>query len=92
MVAVARAYAAGASMKELARWFRVHRTTIAGCLRQLGIPIRQPGLQQPDIEGGLYEQGWSLTRLGEHFGRDAGTVRKELRAAGVKMRKRWERA
>jgi lambda repressor-like predicted transcriptional regulator len=80
-------------MKQLARDFQVHRTTIAGCLRQLGIAIRQLGLQQPDVERAarLYNQGWSLTRLGEHFGCDAETVRKELRSAGLVMRKPWER-
>jgi hypothetical protein len=36
----------------------------------------------------LYEQGWSLARLGKHYDVDPQTIRKELLAAGLTIRPR----
>jgi lambda repressor-like predicted transcriptional regulator len=80
-------------MKQLARDFCVHRTTIAGCLKKLGIPIRQRGLSVADVPQAvvLYQQGWSLSRLGERYGCDAETVRQVFIREGVARRGAHER-
>jgi hypothetical protein len=93
MVAVARAYGAGVSMKQLAIDFRVHRTTIAGCLKKLGIPIRVLGLPAELEEQmiNFYQAGWSLMRLGAHYDCDAETIRQVLIRKGVPRRGACER-
>jgi DNA-directed RNA polymerase specialized sigma24 family protein len=39
----------------------------------------------------FYEQGWSTTKIGQHFGVTADTVNRALRKARITMRKPWER-
>jgi transposase len=82
------AYHQGQSIRQLARRFKVHRTTVTALLRRQGIELRQAGLAPAAIPAAasLYGQGWSLARLGERFGVDAATVWRALRAAGVEMR------
>ncbi len=50
--------------------------------------MRRQGLavEQVDDAVYLYEQGWSLVRIGERHGVDPETVRQRLRARGVVMR------
>jgi hypothetical protein len=66
VVAVAQEFRAGADMRDLAREFRVHRTTISECLRKLGVPLRRQGLQDEDLAeaAGLYREGWSSSQAG----------------------------
>jgi IS30 family transposase len=45
---------------------------------------------QIDQAAELYQQGWSLARIGSHLGVDGTTVWKELRRLGVHMRGRHE--
>jgi lambda repressor-like predicted transcriptional regulator len=80
-------------MKELAQQFGVHRTTVAGCLRKLGIPLRRQGLSPTELDqaAALYRQGWSLVRLGEKLGCDAETVRQRFKQVGVVRRGPHER-
>jgi lambda repressor-like predicted transcriptional regulator len=93
-VQVAQHYRDGTQMRELAVQYGVHRTTISNCLKRLAIPLRNLGLQPGDIEEAarLYEQGWSLARLGEKFGCDHTDVHRKLIAYGVTMRRRpgWQ--
>jgi DNA invertase Pin-like site-specific DNA recombinase len=88
VVALVQAYQSGADMKQLAIKFGVHRTTVAGWLRRLGIPLRRQGIQDNDIPAAirLYQQGWSLVRLGEHFACDAETVRQAFKQANIARR------
>jgi lambda repressor-like predicted transcriptional regulator len=89
-VAVAQEYLAGATMRELARRFNVHRTTISSCLHQLAVPLRRQGLREDDLAelARLYQEGWSLARLGEKYDCDDETVRQFLLRHGVAMRPR----
>ena len=89
-VAVAQAYQAGADMKDLAAAYGVHRHSISHCLRALGIPLRRQGLQERDVAEAarLYLEGWSLARLGEHYGCHLTHVHQKLIAHGVQMRPR----
>jgi transposase len=81
-------YLQGASVKELALRFGVHRRTVTSLLLRYGVELRPSGLQPEDIELAalLYRDGWSLARLGEKFGVDGSTVWRALKAAGVEMR------
>jgi hypothetical protein len=58
-------------------------------LRRRGAPSRTGVVkrQLSDAER-LYEAGWSLARIGEHFGVDGETVRRAFRGAGVEIRPR----
>jgi lambda repressor-like predicted transcriptional regulator len=89
-VAVAREYRAGADMRELARQFGVHRTTISGSLTKLAIPRREVGLLPDDVPEAakLYRAGWSLAKLSAKYGCTDNTVRARLLEFGVVMRPR----
>lgn len=83
------AYTQGDTIEELATTFGVHRTTVLAHLERRGAQ-RRSGVVTKNIDEAsrLYEQGWSLARVGEHFGVDGETVRRALRAAGVTLRPR----
>ncbi|MGW9555819.1 helix-turn-helix domain-containing protein [Nocardiopsis sp. NPDC055551] len=61
---------------------------MSAILKRQGIQIRKRGLSEEEIAQAmqLYEQGWSLTRIGQHFGVDSRTVRSRLLERGVKPR------
>jgi uncharacterized protein (DUF433 family) len=86
-------YEGGASMKELAARWSLHRTTVAAQLRQAGVRLRRQGLPADHMDEAtrLYGDGWSLQRLLERYGCDAETVRQALKRAGVRLRHAWER-
>jgi DNA-directed RNA polymerase specialized sigma24 family protein len=88
VTAMAAAYHDGKTIKELAQQYGVHRTTVSALMRRSDVPQRLRGLAAGDLGTAalLYEQGWSLARLGERFSVDAATVWRALRAAGVVMR------
>jgi hypothetical protein len=77
-------------MGALARKFRVHRTTISGCLHKLAVPLRRQGLHDENLAEAarLYREGWSLARLGEKYECNAETIRQFLLKHGVAMRPR----
>lgn len=87
---VAAIYRAGSSMNQLALEFRVHRTTIAACLRKLEVPLRRQGIAPDEIDAvaALYQAGWSLARLGESYRCTDMTVRAALMRHGVEIRPR----
>jgi hypothetical protein len=86
-------YWAGADMKELAFRWELHRTTVAGHLRQAGIALRRQGIPDElrDEAIQLYGEGWSCQRLADRYDGDDETVRQALRRVGVQLRKPWER-
>lgn len=92
-VAIALAYRRGATMKELAGQYGVHRTTVRACLVRLGVPLRDAGISAADHAEviRLYGDGWSLARLAEKYGCDPSTVQRVLIEAGVLRRNPWER-
>jgi DNA-directed RNA polymerase specialized sigma24 family protein len=86
-------YEGGASMKELAVRWGLHRTTVAAQLQLAGVRLRRQGLPADRVDEArrLYRDGWSLQRLAERYGCDTETVRQALKRAGVKLRAPWER-
>jgi hypothetical protein len=81
-------YQAGETANALARAFDVHRTTIVRHLEASQVPTRYRILSDANLVEGrqLYEQGWSLARLGEHFGVAIRTVLNAFQRAGVPTR------
>lgn len=67
---------------------RVHKHTVSKILHDLAIPLRRQSMtaaeQAEAIQ--LYQQGWSLARLGRHFGRAHTVVRDVLERAGIPRR------
>lgn len=87
-------YQAGASMKELATRWSMHRTSVAARLRQAGVELRRQGIPADQLAEAvrMYIDGSSCQRLAELYECDDETVRQALKRAGVRMRRPWERA
>jgi hypothetical protein len=80
-------YLAGTPINDLANEFAIHRTTVMQHVQRSGVPRRQHVLaDRVDEARHLYEQGWSLAQIGQHFDVHASTVRLALLAADVRMR------
>lgn len=82
-------YQEGLTVLDLAVRYRIHRTTVLAVLRREKVPPRT-GVIDRNIDEAkqLYELGWSLSKVGQHLGVDAETVRRGLMKAGVVIRQR----
>lgn len=82
------AYLAGSTVYQLGDQFGIDRRTVGKILTRNGVPTKHPGLTAADIAQAaqLYEDGWSLARIGERLGATATTVHRRLRERGVTMR------
>jgi lambda repressor-like predicted transcriptional regulator len=89
---LAAAYRAGATVPELAKRFRIHRTTVLAHLQRMGISRRANQRKLTDEQvaeaAGLYATGSSTAQLGERFDVSAETMRHTLWKAGVILRPR----
>jgi len=81
-------YRAGRTVYELADHFGLHRVTVSAHLHRQGVTLRRQGLDDDDIDHAvhLYEQGWSVARIGDRLDVDGGTVWSALKAQGVRLR------
>jgi hypothetical protein len=81
-------YLAGATIRDLAAEFRVHRQTISEVLKRSGVMTRFKPLTAEQIDNAvrLHKSGLSLARVGERVGADAQTIRTKLLGRGVRMR------
>ena len=80
-------YLAGTPINDLADEFGIHRSTVMKHVQRLGTQRRQNVLaDRLDETRRLYEQGWSLKRIGKHFDVHANTVRRALANANVRIR------
>jgi AraC-like DNA-binding protein len=80
-------YLSGTPINDLADQFAIHRTTVMQHIRRSGVPRRQHVLaDQVDEARQLYERGWSLAQIGQHFDFHASTVRLALLKANVRIR------
>lgn len=86
-------YRAGSTVRQLSAEFGVSRATVSAHLERQGLPRRYNRLSGDALAeaGRLYGDGWSLARLGERYGLDAGTVRRALLKSGVQTRPRQGR-
>ncbi|MGY2060963.1 hypothetical protein ACW9HQ_39355 [Nocardia gipuzkoensis] len=86
---LARDYLRGMTVYELAKKFSIQRQTVSAHLHRIGVPMRQQGLsdEQVDRATELYaEERLTLKQVGAKLGVDAGTVRLALLRRGVLMR------
>jgi DNA-directed RNA polymerase specialized sigma24 family protein len=83
---VLQRYQSGESANALARAFGVHRRTIMEHLSAGQVETRYRADVDVTEARQLYERGWSLARVGEHFGVAAGTIRRALLEAGTPTR------
>jgi hypothetical protein len=76
------------NMRQLAREFRMSRTTVAKHLADRGIDTSK-GMLPADVEQAvaLYAEGYSSITIGKRLGFDNHTVLKALRDAGVVIRR-----
>ena len=80
-------YKQGELIDDLATQFHISRTTIMKHVERAGAPRRRNLLtRRIDEAQDLYNQGWSLVRIGQHLDVNASTVWHALRRAGVRMR------
>lgn len=81
-------YRSGESSTSLAAVFGVSKNSVIKLLRDAGVPIRRQGLtnEQIDDAARLYEAGQSLAKIGRQLGVDHGTVWRQLKNCGVRMR------
>ena len=83
------AYSAGATAKDLAAEYGIHRRTVAAHLTRAGALRRRQGLVAPAKvreAAELYEQGWSTARLAARYRVSQHSVTVALRQAGVTIR------
>ena len=76
IAALVDGYLAGATVYELAARFGIHRVTVSTHLHRQGITLRRQGLDTEGIAHAvhLYQEGWSVARVGERLGVDGSTV------------------
>lgn len=78
--ALIEGYLAGRTVYELAAEFGINRRTVSEHLHRRRVPMRRRGLSAVQKKEAirLYEQGWSLARIGARFKVHPGTVRNHL--------------
>ncbi|MEC3978727.1 helix-turn-helix domain containing protein [Amycolatopsis sp. H20-H5] len=81
-------YQAGSTVYQLADQFDIERRTVSAILHRHEVPMRRRGLTDNQIDDAkrLYQQGWSLARIGNHMNVTADTVRARLLERDVIMR------
>jgi len=82
------AYQSGATLRDLAEEFHIHRHTAADLLERVGISRRGEGLSDSQFRQAiqLYGEGKSTATIGKTIGFNAETIRQRLLAAGIKIR------
>lgn len=89
--ALVAAYAAGRSVRDLARAYTIHAETVRAHLDRAGVPRRAGHTAKLDAAAEatacrLYESGLSLRRVSQQLGVSDNTVLKTLRKHGVQTR------
>ena len=80
-------YGTGTKIKELAAEFGIARTTVLKHVERAGAPRRRNVIRDHlDEARRLYDQGWSLAKVADHFGVDPGTVGYTFRNPGIPSR------
>ena len=88
-------YVRGATVSQLARKWKIHRTTVMDHLKRHHVPTKAHRRKLTDTDvtkaSELYRAGDSLAKLGQWFGVDGKTIARELKAIGITMRPpgRW---
>ena len=82
----------GQSTAALMQNYQLGKGTVLSLLAEHGVKMRGQGIPEDQLGEAinLYKSGWSVMRVGKHFGCSAETVRQTLLAAGVPPRRQWE--
>ncbi len=81
-------YKRGVPSTQLARSLGVGKAGVLGILRDHGVQLRMRPMTDDEVKEavGLYEEGWSLARVGRQLGRDHSAIRDALKRSGVPRR------
>ena len=82
-------YRQGIRVDDLVDRYKISKTSVLTLLHQQGVPRRFcRRLSDTDVQEAakLYAAGWSLRRIGQHFGVDDETIRYRLKRQGIRMR------
>jgi hypothetical protein len=81
-------YRDGMPTIQLMSTYHLSKGTILRIMDAQGVPRRNAAMSPADQATAirLYQQGWSLARVGAHLNRDAGTIQHVLIRAGVPRR------
>jgi hypothetical protein len=81
-------YEAAEPSTAIAASHELSKGSVIRLVRETGIPIRNQGLTNDQVAEAaqLYASGLSLAKIGVRLGVDHGTVWRQLRKRGVKMR------
>lgn len=84
-----RRYLEVRNMREVAREFRMSRTTVAKLLAERGVDTSR-GMKSAEVKQAvrMYREGLSSVTIGKQLGYDNHTVLNRLRRAGVRIRTR----
>jgi transposase-like protein len=83
-------YRSGATVYELARRFRIHRSTVSLILERQGVSRRYRLIEGDRLRRAvrLYRAGRSLSQVGDELGVSRSTAALALKRAGVPLRQR----
>lgn len=81
-------YQAGESMKAIAHYYGLHRTTVAGHLKKRNVIFRDVTISEAQVDQAvkLYGSGLSLAAIAHQLGFTDGTIHTHLKRRGVQMR------
>ena len=81
-------YQVGRSTKWFQRTYGLSQGAVLRLLDVNSVPRRPRGLSDKQVQKAirLYAEGWSLTHIGNHFGKDHTVVRRALVQADVQLR------
>jgi hypothetical protein len=87
-------YQAGVPATQLMGTYGIGKGAVLRILHEAGVIRSRPSLTSARLQEAaeLYGQGWSLVRLGEHFGFDQSAIWLGLKRMKVPMRRPWERS
>jgi hypothetical protein len=81
-------YEAGLPTTALTTTYGLSKGSVLQLLRQNGVEVRHQSLTPDQLQEavGLYEQGWSLAKVGAHFARDASFIHVTFKREGIPRR------
>ena len=90
---IAADYQAGLPTRALMARYQLGKGTVLRIFQQASVEVRHQSLTPDQLTEAiqLYQDGWSLGRVRQHFDRDASLIHITFKGAGVPRRKPWER-
>lgn len=88
MARIVADYKSGVPSTQLARSLGVGKAGVLGILRDHGVQLRMRPMTDNEVKEAvrLYQEGWSLARVGRQLGRDHSAISDALERLGVPRR------